>query len=277
MKSILTASICILLHCLAWAQAPIQVSKQGKGQPILWLPGFTCPGTVWNETLQNLKKRNQSHVVSYAGFNGLQPIDTPFYATVKTALIAYVQKEKLSHLTIVGHSMGGNLAIDLAAALPGVVKKIIVIDALACMRAVMMPNVPATQIKYSSSYNKQLLQMTDTSFGNMARMIAQNMTSHPAKADSIFKWTMQADRKTYVYGYTELLKLDLREILQQVNVPTLIIGATSPSLETAQKTLEEQYAGLKNKKIVMSPKSNHFIMFDQPHWLFEQINSFLKK
>jgi pimeloyl-ACP methyl ester carboxylesterase len=103
------------------------------------------------------------------------------------------------------------------------------------------------------------------------------MTSHPAKADSIFKWTMQADRKTYVYGYTELLKLDLREILQQVNVPTLIIGATSPSLETAQKTLEEQYAGLKNKKIVMSPKSNHFIMFDQPHWLFEQINSFLKK
>jgi len=277
MKSILTASICILLHCLAWAQAPIQVSKQGKGQPILWLPGFTCPGSVWNETLQNLKKRNQSHVVSYAGFNGLQSIDTPFYATVKTALIAYVQKEKLSHLTIVGHSMGGNLAIDLAAALPGVVKKIIVIDALACMRAVMMPNVPATQIKYSSSYNKQLLQMTDTSFGNMARMIAQNMTSHPAKVDSIFKWTMQADRKTYVYGYTELLKLDLREILQQVNVPTLIIGATSPSLETAQKTLEEQYAGLKNKKIVMSPKSNHFIMFDQPHWLFEQINSFLKK
>jgi hypothetical protein len=45
---------------------------------------------VWNETLTNLKERNQSHLVSYAGFNGIAPIDTPWDSSIKEALFQYI-------------------------------------------------------------------------------------------------------------------------------------------------------------------------------------------
>ena len=44
---------------------------------------------------------------------------------MKEALINYIKKNKIQKLTIIGHSMGGNLAIDLAAEFPDEIIKIV--------------------------------------------------------------------------------------------------------------------------------------------------------
>lgn len=108
----------IFLTQFAFSQAAISVVKTGKGSPVIFLPGFTAPGSVWDETIKNLDLAHTRYVVSYAGFNGLEPIGTPWYDSIKTQLIAYIKKEKLSNVTLIGHSIGGDLTIDLAAELP---------------------------------------------------------------------------------------------------------------------------------------------------------------
>src|SRR5690606_34210455 len=113
------------------------------GNPVLFLPGFTTPGSVWQETIDNLDEEAESHVVSYAGFNGIEPIDTPWYSSLKAELIRYIEKEKLNNVSIIGHSMGGMLAVDIAASLPDRVDKLILVDAIPCMRELMMPGVSA--------------------------------------------------------------------------------------------------------------------------------------
>jgi pimeloyl-ACP methyl ester carboxylesterase len=277
MKIILTACV-ILLFTICYSQpAAITVTKLGKGSPVLFLPGFTSPGSVWKETVQNLNTQNQSHLVSYAGFLGTAPIDTPWYSSIKTALLQYIQKEKLSNLTIIGHSMGGTLAIDIAATVPGKVKKLILVDALPCMRALMLPNVDPSQIQYNTPYNQQMLQMDTAAFRNMAVMMAKNMTANQQKEDTLVQWSIAADRNTFVYGYTDLLKQDLRNALHQVKAETLILGASFPNEAAVRPTFEQQYANLANKTMALAPDSKHFIMFDQPIWLYEKINSFLSK
>jgi hypothetical protein len=52
--------------------------------------------------------------------------------------------------------------------------------------------------------------MSPDQFRNTAVMMANYMASDKNKSDTVAKWIMEADRKTYVYGYTDLLKLDLR-------------------------------------------------------------------
>ena len=47
---------------------------------------------------------------------------------------------------LIGHSMGGNLAAELAADLPERIGRVIIVDALPCMRCVMMPGVPAEAV-----------------------------------------------------------------------------------------------------------------------------------
>ena len=90
------------------------------------------------------------------------------------------------------------------------------------------------------------------------------------------EWMVQADRETYVYGYTDLLKLDLREDIRKINIPVSILAAAQPyGLEMAQRTYTEQYKNLKNYDIVFASDAAHFIMYDSPQWFQEKLNAIL--
>ncbi len=278
MKKIALTIVFYLFILLVSAQTPaIYTEQSGKGDVVLFLPGFTTPGSVWDETIAHLEGEYTSIKVSYAGFNGLPAIEMPWYSTIKGELITYINDNNLKNVTIIGHSMGGMLAADIASSIPEKIKEIVLVDALACMRALMMPGVPAEAIQYESPYNEQMLMQTDSVRNAMASMMASNMSNNKDKIADLTKWSIEADRKTYVYGYTDLLKLDLRPELSKIKAKALILGAPFPNTALVQKNLEEQYANLNQKTIKVTPESKHFIMFDQPQWFYQEINAFLAK
>lgn len=273
-KHTLFASL-LLLANFAFTQPAFEVETVGTGDPILMLPGFATPGSIWEETIHALSDKGDYHLVTYAGFDGVDPIGTPWYDAIREELVAYVEKNELRNLTLIGHSMGGNLAVDLAAKLPGFVSGLILVDAVPCMRELMMPGVPAESLQYQSPYNDRMIGMSDEDFLSYATMMASNMTATEEKIAEIVSWSVKADRETYVYGYTDLLKLDLRDKLASIEVPTLILGAAFPDATTVRKTYASQYTKLKDKQITIVEDSRHFIMFDQPEWLYQQIDQYL--
>ncbi|MFY0628803.1 MAG: alpha/beta hydrolase [Flavobacteriaceae bacterium] len=275
MKNIITITLIFFSVHIGIAQnKAIQSEVVGNGKPLLFLPGFTTPGSIWKETITHLKVKREAHLISYAGFNGVKPIEMPWYASIKKEVIAYIKENNINELEIIGHSMGGTLAADIAAELPTIVKKIILVDALPCMRDVMMPGVPAESLQYESPYNKRVLAMDEDQFKGMATMMSTNMTNNTSKVETVTNWILEADRKTYVYGYTDLLKLDLRAALSKVKAKAFILAAPSYGA-VAKETMEKQYANLADKNIEMVPNSKHFIMFDQPEWFYKKVNAFL--
>jgi len=274
-KLIISILTTLIVTQFAYSQSPIRIDQKGKGNPVILLPGFTTPGSVWNETIKNLNGSYKTYTVSYAGFDGIEPIDTPWYETIRRALIEFIKNEKLDKFTVIGHSMGGNLATELAVEFDESISGLILVDAIPCMRELMMPGTSVNSIQYDSPYNNQVLAMNDEAFRQMAYGMASNMTNNKEKVDEIANWSLIADRKTYVYGYTDLLKLDLRPSLKKIKTKTLILGATFPTREITQKTFDQQYANLDNKTIELVDESRHFIMFDQPDWFYSQINGYL--
>lgn len=254
---------------------PFAVEIIGQGKPVLYFPGFTAPGFMWKEAVENLDLERKSYLFSYAGFNGNEPIEMPWYSSIKNSVIEYIKDNNLSDIIIIGHSMGGNLAVEIASELPNRVSKIIIVDALPCMLDVMMPGVPAESLSYDSPYNNQMLEMDEQQFRSMATLMASNMTFNEDKNEILISWILEADRKTWVYGYTDLLKLDLRNILGKVRCETLILGASFPDATMAKGNFEKQYANLSHKTIVMASNSKHFLMFDQPGWFYETVKRFL--
>ena len=119
--------------------------------------------------------------------------------------------------------------------------------------------------------------MQAEAFKQNAILMAKTMTSKNEKTYTLVKWITDADRETYVYGYTDLLKLDLRGILSRITAKSLILGAPFPDKNTVTANFEKQYANLTNKTIEIAPDSKHFIMFDQPEWFYEKVNTFLSK
>ena len=90
-------------------------------------------------------------------------------------------------------------------------KELIIVDALPSTGALMIPNFKSEYMVYDAPYNKQLLAMGDADFESMALPMASIMTVNQEKQAKIMVWMINADRETYVYGVTDLLKLHLRE------------------------------------------------------------------
>lgn len=276
MKRFFCLTLVIILANISWAQSnAYQVKVMGKGSSIVFLPGFTCPGEVWDPTISNLEDEYETHQFTYAGFGGVPEIEFPWYATLVEEISTYIKEADLKNVVIIGHSMGGMLAIDIAAKLPNRIKKMVLVDALPNIREIMMPQVPVEQIVFDNPYNNQMLAASDSALGVTAGYMAMGMSNQTNRHQELIDYILNSDRKTYVYGYTELLRLDLKEKLKDLTTKTLILGADFPSREAVLPNFESQYANLKNKEIKIATNSKHFIMYDQSEWFHQEVNNFL--
>ena len=259
------------------AQEPFQVEVIGAGQPILLFPGFTCTGEVWNTTVAELSKEYECHVFTFAGFGDVAPIEKPWLPKIKEGIKTYIQAETLEDPIIIGHSLGGALGLWLASDENHPYSKVVVVDALPSIGALMMPNFKSENMVYESPWNKQLLEMDSVAFKKMAIQMASGMTLTTEKQDQLVTWMVKADRETYVYGYTDLLKLDLREDIAKINIPVTVLAATHPyGIEMAKNTYEGQYRKLAHYTIEFAEESAHFIMYDQPEWFSNHVKKALQ-
>ena len=252
-----------------------EVDVIGEGDPILLFPGFTCTGDVWNATVNELSKNYECHVFTFAGFGDVPAIEKPWLPKIKDGVVNYISEKELDNAVLIGHSLGGALALWMAAD-GNSFKELIIVDALPSTGALMMPNFKSEYMVYDSPYNKQLLAMNDADFEAMAQQMASSMTKEKLNQEKIKNWMIQADRETYVYGYTDLLKLDLREDLAKINSPVTILAATEPyGLDMAKSTYELQYKALAEYTIEFANGSSHFMMYDQPQWFIENLKNAL--
>ncbi len=274
-KKLLFAFLILCTLSITAQDNPFKVDVVGAGEPILLFPGFACTGDVWNDTVSELSKNYECHVFTFAGFGNVPAVEKPWLPKIKEGVLAYISENKLENPILIGHSLGGALALWMATESSSY-KELIVVDALPSTGALMMPDFKSEYMVYDSPYNKQLLEMNDADFENMANQMAGSMTSNKSKQLQIKDWMLQVDRETYVYGYTDLLKLDLREDLSKINTPVTILAATEPyGLEMAKSTYDTQYKALNDYTVEFANGSSHFIMYDQPKWFIENLKNVL--
>lgn len=271
--------LAILLSCLTVAQErkqPIHVKVTGSGSPVLLIPGFTVPGESWDATVKQLEKNYECHSITLAGFGGQEPIDFPWLPTINNAIEDYINTKQLTNVTVIGHSLGGTIATWLASRENNKLSKIIVVDALPATGALMIPNFNPDDLTYDSPFNNQELAMSAADFEKMAENMAKGMSLNTETQEKIKDWMILADRKTYVYGYTDYLKLDLREDLKKISIPVTIIAADKPyGKEMVTQTYQSQYENLAQYDLIIADNAAHFVMFDKPIWFQEKIKQIL--
>ncbi len=279
MKKIILVLVAFLCSASIYAKSEnqsIYVEVTGKGQPILLIPGFTVPGEVWKPLVKVLEKKYECHTVTLAGFGGTAPTDFPWLPKVNESLKDYILKNNLQNATVIGHSLGGTIATWLAAQTDLKLSRIIIVDALPASGALMIPNFNPENLAYESPYNKQQLAMDDAAFEQIAITMSKGMSINKSEQEKIKNWILESDRKTYVYGYTDYLKLDLRADLKNIMIPVTIMAATQPyGEEMVKQTYKSQYQNLEHYNLILAKDSAHFIMLDQPDWFLEQIQQIL--
>ena len=119
------------------------VDVEGKGSPVILIPGLGCSAEVWSETAAHLQGKGfQTHALTIAGFGGTKPITSDHLLnTVRDDLATYITQNKLGHPVVIGHSLGGFVALSLAAEHPDLPGKVISVDGLPYLPVMMNPTI----------------------------------------------------------------------------------------------------------------------------------------
>jgi len=277
MKKIILIAIIFLTQIIyAQSKYSFAVKSLGKGIPIIMIPGYGCGGEVWNETAEKLKNEYECHILTLPGFAGQKSINDPILETVRGEVISYIKEKKLTNTILMGHSLGGFMALWIGSSDPALFSKIIVVDGLPFVSAVGNPSLTAEKAK--SVFNKdviikQMQDMSDETFNKNSEIGAQSMVTDEENAKDIAQWGKKSDRKTLASVFYEMSTVDLRDSITNINVPVLVLGSNHGTVKETQELFEIQYKNLKNKTIHITD-SKHFIMFDKPEWLYNEITSF---
>ncbi|HEX7151075.1 MAG TPA: alpha/beta hydrolase [Thermoanaerobaculia bacterium] len=260
----------ILVLSLAVATAAhaesFTVTVEGKGRPMILIPGLSSPASVWDGTAAHFRDRYEIHRLQLAGFAGAKAIDGAFLPTVRTELAAYIRAKKLDKPVIVGHSLGGFMAFWLASAEPELVGPVIAVDGLPALGAIM--NATPEQAEGMARF---MAGQTPEQFAFSTRMSLSSMITNKEELERIAADAVKSDPATVGRAMKEMLTTDLRADVAKITAPVLLIGSGE---HTA--AYEAQVANIKTKRVVMNKTAKHFIMLDAPAFFYATLEEFLQ-
>lgn len=265
----------------------IDVQRAGKGPAMIFIPGLNSSSATFTDTCTQFKAQYTCILLTLPGFAGQPPrkeVDAGFLVPMRDAILAYIAEQKLEQPVLVGHSLGGALALMIAEKAPAVPKALVIVDSLPFFSAIQNPQATsASAMPMAENMKKQMLEQPLEQYRQTAaQMAVMGMSNQPARHATLKEWSQKSDRATTTQAMFELMTTDLRERVGAVKTPTLVLGAWAAyksfgsSKESTKAIYVGQYQKLKGVKIEMSDSAYHFISWDDPKWLSAQVRSFLK-
>ena len=252
-----------------FASTRFSVEVSGAGPDVILIPGLSGGRNVWTGAVRAVPGYRY-HLVQVAGFDG-EPsrgnVRGPIVASLAAELARYIVEQRLGRPAIIGHSMGGTLAMMLAADRPRLVGRIMVVDMLPAPAGLF-----GQTLNDASSIARGIAGLTESVGG---RRLFSGLVNAFAPPNSSFR---TSDPAVIARTMNELAAMDLTGRLPNIRVP-LTIAYASPGAgagPTVDRRFRQAYAGARGPRFVRIDGSGHMIMFDQPARLEAAIRDFLR-
>ena len=263
----------------------ITVVTRGNGPDIILVPGLASHRDVWAGVADSLERRYRLHLVQVKGFAGLPAEangDGPVSAPAVEDIARYIHETKLERPAIIGHSMGGSIAMMLASRHPDVVGRLMVVDMPPFLGPAFAPPgaTPEAIGRAAEEFRGKILADSAGSPTGILEQMFPGMTRVDSMKPKLLEGVRGTDRRTAANAMYELLTTDLRPELVPITVPmtVLYVVPAPPPMPPAQfdRVVRESYANAPHARVVKVEQSNHFIQFDQPGRFLAEVDTLMR-
>jgi pimeloyl-ACP methyl ester carboxylesterase len=264
----------------------ISIVAIGKGSPVILIPGLACPRAVYDAFTAELAKTHRVILVQVNGFGGddaganLKP---GILNGIVADIDAYIAKNKLKNVSVVGHSMGGLVGLMLAKAHPNDVAKLMIVDSLPYFAVLMAPPgvdpTPAMVAPQAAKMRDGIAANYGKPFSpEAAEAQTRGLALKPASVARMKLWAAGADPRVTAEAMYEDLTTDLRPDLASIQTPITLLypwNANGPTREMADPFYRKQYAAAPHISYVDIGDAAHMVMLDQPEAFAKALAAFL--
>src|SRR5215203_4133076 len=235
-----------------WAGGhPVRYEVAGAaGEPVVMVHGLSGSTHWWARNLPALARRYRLYLVDLPGFGAMRRLGRQFVlAEAASWLSEWMRAVGLERAHLVGHSMGGYVAIQLAAGLPELMGRLVLV-------------APA-----GTPTGRSML-------GHLVPLLLTTRYATPAFLPVLVRDALRMGPATLWRAARDLLAEDVREDLRRIEAPTLLVWGERDTL-VPPATGDLLRKEIEGSRLLVIEGAGHVPMFDRPEEFDAALLAFL--
>ncbi len=267
----------------AFSSLRITVTTRGRGGDVLLIPGLASTAEVWRGVADRLAARRRLHLVSVRGFGDL-PAGANASGAVMAAVAAevrrYIAEQNLDRPALIGHSMGGQLGLRVAADAGSRIGRVMAVDSSPFFPALISPRATVGDVEPIAHLAYQAIQfLGDEALRARGRQMGLELGGATDAVFGTLGW-QGGDRRVLAQSLYEVMTVDLRRRLPDITAPvTVVYGWSADGASPRSRTdslFRGAYARLRTPAaFVPIEGAEHMVMIDQPARFMAAVDRFL--
>lgn len=247
----------------------IYYERQGQGEPLIFIHGLGSSTQDWEYQRDFFSAKYTLLTFDLRGHGQtdkpLEPYSVPLFASDTAELIRQLFPKGMH---VVGHSLGGMVAFQLAVDAPELVKTLTIVNSAP---AVIFPSVKDHLLFYLRTFDVRLFGMNHMST-HLAKMLFPEPGQKEFRDKFVERWCKN-DPKAYSNSLRAFRGWSVMHRIHSIVCPTLIIAADQ---DYTPVSFKEYYTGLiPNAELVVIKNSRHITIIDQADTFNKTVGNFL--
>ncbi len=240
----------------------LRVRDEGgsKRAPVVFIHGAAASSVTWMDVVRRLSPQRRVIAPDLPGHGQSDPwheVSIDGYRDAVGTVCAHLAIDKV---VLVGHSMGGAIALRCALAWPERVAGLVLVCSGARMR--VGPAVLAAFADPTADH---------------AALLAAACYAPSAPRDLVERWravAVQCPPEIALADFQAVHGFDVRDALSSIKAPALAIGGSDDVMLPPKLTLEAA-SGLPNARAMIVPHAAHMVHHEQPDAFHAALEAFL--
>lgn len=295
----------LIVHACVLAETPAEqapetiplahVEVRGSGAvPMILIPGLMFDWTVFDSFMTRNAERYRMYAVTLPGFGKSGPpptpaADQPFGATpwlsnAERAIVDLIRRMEIRNPVVVGHSMGGHLALRIGLHHPDLVRSVATIDGFPVypLGGVGKTIPQEERESLARSLFEGLVATPRKTWREQQRQWVKQMVTDPAQGDALADIAVAVPTPTACRYMAELMASDLSGALADLRTPALFIAAIPPEGVFGMNSdqiigMWKEFASPSDKiTLAVFRDCQHFVTHDAPDQLDRAIERWVK-
>jgi pimeloyl-ACP methyl ester carboxylesterase len=252
-------------------QGIVHYETYGHGSPVILLHGWLGSWSYWLETMETLGHSYRMYALDFWGFGDSGKRRERYLIGDFVELVdQFMERLGIIQAPVVGHSMGGTVALSLALSHPSRVCKVAVVGSpvVGSSLHLFLHLAGHPQIAYVVWHMPTALRWGIKLFS--PKITKASRKWYNMQIEDLSRTTLEA----FFTSIASLRQVDLRPKLSTLQLPVMSVNGVSDNVVNPdQATLIHRY--VQHSRIEMMSHSGHFPMLDEPEDFNQRLHSFL--
>jgi len=249
----------------------VNYEVNGQGPSLLFVHGLGSSGQDWEEQVAFFSKKFKVITVDVRGHGkSAKPAGPYSIQLFAEDMAAFIQALDAAPVHMVGISMGGMIAFQLAVDHPELLKSMTIVNS--------GPAVFAHTFKDRMQIFQRSILFRLLSMQKIGEVIGGKLfpkeDQKELRAAVIERWAKN-DKPAYMDSFKAIVGWSVADHISNINIPTLVIAADEDYTPVSVK--EEYVSKMPNAKLVVIQDSRHATPLDQPEEFNKTLDKFLSE